>query len=88
MKLFSSKRPPLIARWLLTGMIDNNVIYSASGDVEEGYNSVFIKWGRIAAFFWFWMQVLLCLPKYLRNSTYWSMIMFKNYLKITLRNIK
>ncbi len=88
MSVNSPGKPSALACWLLAKMIDNNVLYSAVGDVEEGYNNVYNKYGRFAAYCWFWIQVILCLPKYAKNSTYWSMIMIKNYLKIAIRNIK
>ena len=37
---------------------------------------------------WFRREVWKSLPGFLKNSLYWRIAMFKNYLMITLRNIR
>ncbi|MCP4727018.1 MAG: FtsX-like permease family protein [bacterium] len=44
--------------------------------------------GRLRANLWYWRQVFYSLFKNRISNFIWSIIMFKNYLKIALRNIK
>ena len=43
--------------------------------------------GTVFACFWFWIQVLGCLPRYIVNLIYWRFVMLKNYFKIAFRNL-
>ncbi len=58
------------------------------GDFEEGYELKLQEKGRISAFFWYWLQIMLLIPITIKNRTYWSLMMFKNYLKTAFRNIR
>jgi putative ABC transport system permease protein len=58
------------------------------GDFDEIYNSIYRESGWAAANRWYWFQLFQSLPKIIFNSLYWSFVMFKNYLKITFRNLK
>jgi predicted permease len=62
--------------------------YSPLGDLEEEYNEIARGIGANRARFWFWMQALKAIPAFTRLKIYWSIQMFKNYMKIALRNIK
>ena len=56
------------------------------GDFEEMYASQRKK-SRFHADFWLIGQALRLGPHYYREHTFWRMVMLKNYLKTTLRNI-
>jgi putative ABC transport system permease protein len=58
------------------------------GDFDEIYNSILEEKGQAAADRWYWFQLIQALPEIFLNSIYWSLVMFKNYLKITIRSIK
>ncbi len=58
-----------------------------SGDFDEIYNSILERRGRGAAGRWYWIQLMHWVPIILFHSVRWSLTMFKNYLKITLRNL-
>ncbi len=59
-----------------------------SGDLEEAYDELLKETGLLRAKVWLWLQILkLCLG-IIRLSIIWRFIMFKNYLKITLRMTK
>ncbi len=81
-------QPPKIPSWILTRFLPRPDQIYLNGDFDEIYNSICKETGRAAANRWYWSQLIQSLPGILLNSIYWSLIMFKNYLKITLRNIK
>ncbi len=62
--------------------------HSISGDFEESYKAIASEKGRFSAGFWFWSHTFQTLTEYFRFSISKGVIMFANYLKITLRNIK
>jgi putative ABC transport system permease protein len=57
------------------------------GDFNEIYNSILERQGRAAACRWYWIQLFYWIPLIFFNSIRWSLTMFKNYFKITLRNL-
>ncbi len=69
-------------------MINRDDKYSALGDIEEEYIDIREDRGRLFAGFWYRFQVLISLPLVIKYYIYWSITMFKNYMKITIRNIK
>jgi putative ABC transport system permease protein len=62
--------------------------FSSTGDLAEFYNYISNKEGRTKANIWYLFQIFSSVFPYLMFSVCWRLIMFKNYLKITLRNIK
>ena len=58
------------------------------GDLQEGYVLKRTEKGRVSAFIWFWTQIALILPALIKNRTYWSITLFKNYLKTAFRNLR
>ena len=58
------------------------------GDFDEIYLDLLKRKGKLPALFWYWCQIAILIPSFISNSVYWSVQMIKNYLKITLRNIR
>lgn len=58
------------------------------GDMIETYKYLAEEKGLIKAKFWFWGQCIKALPHFIVNESAWRINMFKNYLLITLRNLK
>lgn len=81
-------KPPRLAKWLFNHMSDYQEPYSITGDVEEVFFQIYQEDGYLNAGLWYWHQCIISLLKYILLSIKWSSIMFKNYVKITLRNIK
>jgi len=80
--------PPKIPGWLIqisAWYDDGFVIY---GDVCEEYYDIMESRGPVRAKLWFWLQALRTFPVFISDLFIWRMIMFKNYLKVALRNIK
>lgn len=82
------RHPPRLPRWIFHRFLPRSEYTFLSGDFDEIYNSILELKGRAAASRWCWIQLLQWIPIILFQSTRWSSIMFKNYLKITLRNFK
>ena len=60
---------------------------SLLGDLEEEYRSV-ARWkGRKGANLWYLKHLGASLPAFIRIIFVWRIVMIKNYLKVTLRNI-
>jgi len=57
------------------------------GDIEEFFFEITERRGSLRAKLWFWSQILVSLPMFIKNSIYWRIVMFGNYIKITFRNI-
>ncbi|MFC2157005.1 ABC transporter permease [Acidobacteriota bacterium] len=81
------ERPPKVAEWLLRRFVRTEEQFEKLGDFEEGYRSQSWALTRPKAQFWYWGQVLVAIPSFVKNFTYWSLAMFKNYIKIALRNL-
>jgi putative ABC transport system permease protein len=83
-----SLEPPHLAEKILGRMRRNGEEFSFLGDMNEEYFHRCNKRGERRACFWYWLQILINLPAFVKDSIYWSCQMLKNYLAITWRNIK
>jgi len=77
-----------ITRFVLSRLFSPDKLETTLGDFEEGYLFVASEKGKIRASLWYLMQILNTLIGKLYNSLYWSVPMFKNYMKIAMRNIE
>jgi len=80
--------PPIFAQKLLSILLPDRERLALLGDYEEIYKDLVIEKSRIFAVFWYWSQVLITIPAFIFNSLKWSVVLIKNYLKITLRTLK
>lgn len=78
--------PPKIARRILECIIQKEVLYGAMGDLEEQFCQMKLEKGSFRAHLIYWKQIGAALPYFIKNSIIWSIIMLRNYLKITFRN--
>lgn len=81
-------RPPKLAEKILSKLQYDDVWKTTLGDFEEYYNYLIEKEGKSAAKRWYWQQVIKYAPSKIIHKIYWSVSMFKNYLKIAFRNLK
>ena len=81
-------RPPKIAERILGKLLYDDVWKTTLGDFEEYYLYLLEKEGRESANRWYWQQVVRYAPSKIIHKIYWSVNMFKNYLKIAFRNLK
>jgi putative ABC transport system permease protein len=78
---------PRVGRRFLWFLLPDNERESLLGDFDEIFREKIRNKGKIAAWFWYWIQVVLLIPSSLKESIYWSVLMFRNYLKIAFRNL-
>ncbi|MFC1492673.1 ABC transporter permease [candidate division KSB1 bacterium] len=81
------KKIPAAGEWLLKRLLLGDEYWEKIGDYEEDYLRRQNKQGYLTALIWFWSQIFLAVPVFLKNKIYWSAVMYKNYLKVTIRNI-
>jgi len=83
----TNKKPPRIAEWLLSRTLGKNDRDIVLGDFEEFYIEFLNESGAVKASTWYWMQTIKSIPAIINNTLYWNAVMFKNYFKITVRNL-
>lgn len=83
-----NNRPPKIAETILGKLLYDDVWKTTLGDFEEQYSYLLEKEGKSKADRWYWSQVLRYAPSKIIHKLYWTAGMFKNYLKISLRNLR
>jgi len=80
--------PAPLAVWLLSRMTREDQRESVIDDFAEICMEIKKDKGPQTARRWYWAQVLKSIPMFLRIQMSWGAAMFKNYLTITLRNLK
>ena len=84
----ASPRPPRIPAGLLRLAARGEDRFAVLGDFDEEYAELAGKLGRAGAARWFWRQGLRSALQLFGDHLYWRTVMFKNYLKVALRNIR
>ena len=79
--------PPKLAKWLLQRIVAKQIRQPVVGDFEEAYQEIAKEDGGLRAAAWYWGQVICSLPALITHFIYWRIQMFRNYLKITIRNL-
>jgi len=82
------RKPPRIGEWFLRISLPYQAGFTAAGDYEEIFHRIAVQEGFSGALRWYWYQVGRSIVPFLLISIVWSIIMFKNYLRITLRNMR
>jgi len=81
-------KPPAMAKAILWLILNHSHPETMIGDFEEIYNEITRKNGPFRANIWYWFQIILTFPSFVKNSIYWGATMFTNYFKMALRFIK
>ncbi len=87
-KVQTNIKPPFLAVWILTKFTEYNDKFHSVGDFQENYSRIVGSGSVIKAKLWYWSQVLKSIVPFCAHSIRKSLRMSKNYIKITLRNIK
>jgi putative ABC transport system permease protein len=82
------KSPPHLAKWIICRLSYYEKEHALSGAIEADYFDIQTRYGTILSWIWYWFCTMGTLFHYMKFSLLWSTIMFKNYLKTALRNIK
>lgn len=80
--------PPSIPSLLLRILLRRQDYHEFADDLNEIYGEMTGMNSRFRASFWYWLRVLESLPGLMVDKIYWRFVMFKNYLKIAIRNIR
>ena len=81
------RHPPKLAKRLLRFMLRRSDYDAVAGDFEEAFDEHLRENGSKSAVLWYWVQVSQSIPNVMLNRMYWRNAMFKNYLKVTYRNL-
>ena len=86
--LKNKKAPyPPLRRRMLSLLLSRGDHITLAGDFEEIHSELARERGRTAAALWYWCQIAKSIAPFLKNSLFWSFHMFKNYMKVALRNL-
>ncbi len=80
--------PPKFAVWLLSRFLFGLELSEKLGDLQEEFYYQQNNSSLFKARIWYWKQILLTIPVCIKNIFQWGIIMFKNYVKIAIRNIQ
>lgn len=80
--------PPKLAKFLLRLLSSQGKDDAYFGDIEEIFSEQVNHLGLRRARRRYWWEVLHAIPRFITESIRWRSVMFKNYLKIALRNMK
>ena len=81
-------KPPHFAVWLLRRFSLERDRDSLLDDLEFEYNEFASERNRLYANLWYLSHLLRAVPELAVSLIYWKLTMFKNYLKIAIRNIE
>jgi len=81
-------KPPLMAKTVLWLILNHSHPETMIGDFEEIFNEIARNKGPFRAKIWYWSQIILTFPSFVKNSIYWGATMFANYFKMALRFMK
>ena len=88
MKNNGHKKPPRLAETFVNFLIPDKKWRTPLGDFEEYYNYLRENEGRLRAWLYYWKQIFIIINDKFVGTILWGIAMFKNYLKITLRNVR
>ena len=83
-----SLKTPKTADFILKLFIKEDPFSERTGDLLEIYPLVVRDRGLTRARLWYVFQILLLILFYFKIQTEWGGIMFRNYLKVALRNFR
>ena len=82
------KKKYSIRSWILRRLLRNSIRNAALEDFEERFDFIHQNRGRFFANLWYWFQIISLIQPFIHDSISWRQAMFKNHLKIAVRNIK
>jgi putative ABC transport system permease protein len=81
-------RPPKIAEKFLNYIALTDEDFSITGDLAEEYYEMVQEKGALKARIWYYFQICKATPSFLKYSFIWRGVMFKNYFKVAIRNLR
>jgi putative ABC transport system permease protein len=84
----NKREPPRLLERILQYILPRYVGETALGDFKEEYEHLAGTRGNTHASLWYFIQIIKSIPAFVGNSIRWGSVMFKNYMKVTLRTIR
>jgi putative ABC transport system permease protein len=78
--------PPRLAEWTIRRLAWAEDRLSIQENLREEYRYILETRGTRAADLWYWTHLIRSSFPFVRFAVYWRFVMFKNYLKVALRN--
>jgi len=90
MRYKSRKRPlpPRLAERIIQKLAWDEDQWSIREDLREEYRYILSVKGERSANVWYWKHMIFSIYPFIKFSTYWRLVMLKNYLKTAFRNIR
>ncbi len=88
LKKMKKHTPPRLARWFWNKYCKDEEKSTLVHDLDEYFSEISIDKNRMNACFWYWKQVIGSIISLTKQQVFFGVAMFKNYLKIALRNIR
>ncbi len=82
------KKIPRSAEWFLNQILPERDFLHINGSFEHLYKDRIHTKGRFRAGLWIWKEIGKSLPGFMYAAIYWRLMMFRNYITITLRTIR
>lgn len=82
------KSPPKIAKRIISRLSFYEKEHALSEAIEAEYYEIRVRKGAVKSWIWYWFHTVQALFHYIYFSLAGRMAMFKNFLKLTYRNIK
>jgi len=79
---------PRFLYWLLKRFYVFDFREGYAGDIEEEFEERVHYHGKRKAMWWIWIHMMAAIPEAARSYLLWGGNMFRNYLKVALRNIQ
>ena len=78
--------PPRLPEWIIRKLSWSEDRFSIQENLREEYKYITEIKGTLPADLWYWGHMIRSFFPFVRFAIYWRIVMFKNYLKIALRN--
>ena len=78
--------PPRLPEWIIQRLAWAEDRFSIQENLREEYTYINATRGTRAANLWYWGHIIRSAFPFVKFAIYWRFVMFKNYLKIALRN--
>jgi len=82
-----SSDPPRLPEWIIRRLVWGEDRSSILEDLQEDYLYIRETKGDRSADVWYWGHMMRSIFPFIKLSILWRFVMFKNYLKLVLRNI-
>lgn len=80
--------PPRLPEWLIRRLAWAEDRFSILENLREEYTYIITTRGSRSADLWYWGHMFRSLFPFVKFTIYWRFVMFRNYLKLAVRNMK